>query len=72
MKIFAHALAATALLATASAPAFAADQAPRARTGADQNRRICLKLEHTGSRMIRTVCRTAAEWERSGGLFERD
>jgi hypothetical protein len=37
---------------------------------ADENpdRRICVSVELTGSRMVRRVCRTAREWEERGGL----
>jgi hypothetical protein len=71
--------AAGALL-TAALPAAAAatDQtsAPRARTDAasqqvnedDPERRICVAIELTGSRMIRRVCRTQREWDARGGL----
>lgn len=67
--------AASIALAGSLAPAQAAP--PASRTGAnvqgqnqsaDQNRRICADVELTGTRMTRRVCRTAAEWERTGGL----
>ena len=35
---------------------------------ANDNRRICLNVELTGSRMVRRVCRTQAEWDARGGL----
>lgn len=70
-----------AALAASAVPA-AAEQgsAPRARTGnateqqtnaEDPERRICVAIELTGSRMIRRVCRTQREWEARGG-FEGD
>ena len=37
-------------------------------TRANAERRICLDVELTGSRMVRRVCRTQAEWEARGGL----
>ena len=69
--------AAGALLATAF-PAAAAEQtsAPRARTdasspqvnGDDPERRICVAVELTGTRMVRRICRTQREWDARGGL----
>lgn len=35
---------------------------------ADDTRRICVNVELSGSRMVRRVCRTQAEWEARGGL----
>ena len=32
------------------------------------NERVCARIELTGSRVARTVCRTRAEWEAHGGL----
>jgi hypothetical protein len=39
---------------------------------AGQNRRICASVETLGTRIVRRVCRTPAEWERAGGFPERD
>jgi Ni/Co efflux regulator RcnB len=72
--------AATVALAAGLAPAQAAP-ATAGRTGAnvqgqnqsaDPSRRICVSAEVTGTRMTRRVCRTAAEWERAGGIPGRD
>ena len=35
---------------------------------AEDNRLLCVRVELSGSRMVRRVCRTAAEWEARGGL----
>lgn len=77
MRNLAIAIAAGALIASA-VPAFAEDApAPRARSDSaaeqragDDNpdRRICVSVELTGSRMVRRVCRTAREWDERGGL----
>jgi Ni/Co efflux regulator RcnB len=74
--------AACVALAGSMAPASAAAPAQGAsRTGAnvqgqnqsaDQSRKICATIEMTGTRMNRRVCRTAADWERAGGLPGRD
>ena len=37
-------------------------------TPAEDTRRIGVNVELSGSRMVRRVCRTAAEWEARGGL----
>jgi hypothetical protein len=71
-------LIAAAALAATAVPA-AAQNVPGLQTrdngGADQraaddnpDRRICVSVELTGSRMVRRVCRTAREWEARGGL----
>jgi hypothetical protein len=39
-----------------------------AATAPEDSRRICVNVELSGSRMVRRVCRTAAEWEARGGL----
>jgi hypothetical protein len=31
-------------------------------------RRICVRMEMSGTRISREVCRTQAEWDRTGGL----
>lgn len=36
--------------------------APRAESGSASERRVCRRVEFTGSRMVRRVCRTQAEW----------
>lgn len=65
------------LLLVAALPAAAQDQnQPRARdnneagqqTNANPERKICVNVELTGSRMNRRICRTAREWEERGGL----
>ena len=35
---------------------------------ADDQRRICVRADFTESRIPRTICKTAAEWEAEGGL----
>jgi hypothetical protein len=35
---------------------------------ANPDRRICVDVELTGSRMNHRICRTAREWEERGGL----
>jgi len=44
--------------------------APRVEGGGATERRICRRVEFTGSRMVRRVCRTQAEW--SAQDAERD
>jgi hypothetical protein len=58
----------TALLGTAAVPAsaqvasIASDRQAKAK--ADPNKRICERIEETGTRLgARRVCMTAAEWE---------
>ncbi len=68
----AGAVAAAALLAAAAAPlqaATAGQQTARQQSqNANPERRICAKVEITGSRVARRVCRTRAEWEVLGGV----
>lgn len=77
----ATAAAASILLAGAAAPAAAQSQnivAPETRAGGgsaggrasaqEDTRRICVRVELTGSRVARNVCRTRTEWERAGGI----
>jgi hypothetical protein len=68
---------AAALAASAVPAAAAQNSAPRARTDTateqqanaeDPERRICVAVELTGSRMVRRVCRTQREWDARGGL----
>ena len=72
------ALTAIALLGL-SAPAFASDvvtassstaaqQAAAARAAAQRSERVCIRMELTGTRVVRNVCRTRAEWDRLGGV----
>lgn len=73
MKIFAQAgaaIAAALLAAGAAAPAQASDNVAKqsAKKEAQKEPRICVRADMTGTRVVRTICRTAAEWERSGGL----
>jgi hypothetical protein len=70
-------IAAPALL-VAAVPASAQDaaQAPARDNSASEqqpqnaspDRRICVDVELTGSRMNHRICRTAREWEERGGL----
>lgn len=46
----------------------AAAQAEARHSGGDDQRRICVRTELTGSRVQRTICKTAAQWEAEGGL----
>jgi hypothetical protein len=39
---------------------------------AESDRRVCVSVEMTGTRVARRVCRTEAEWEAQGGLPSRD
>ncbi len=71
--------AATVALAGSLAPVQAAPTTGRAganvqgqNQSADASRKVCATVELTGSRLARRVCRTPAEWERSGGVPGRD
>jgi hypothetical protein len=55
-----------------SSTAAAQATAAQADAVARQERQICVSTELTGSRMVRRICRTAAEWERAGGLPRGD
>lgn len=81
-KIFANARLShlSALLAAGAALAFAApvqaqdsDNQVRAPSGASAaetppaERRICVNMEMTGSRLVRRVCRTPTEWNTQEG-----
>jgi len=65
-------IAATLLLAATAAPL----QAAPAGTGASEtppaarnkDRKICVRVDMSGTRLTRRICRTAAEWEREGGV----
>ena len=46
--------------------------ASRTRSSAQSDRRICVSVEMTGTRVARRVCRTEAEWEAQGGLPTED
>ncbi len=70
--LFAFALPAHASSTSASS---SARQAPEASQRADSNtneRRICVRLQQGGSRISRPVCKTAQEWEASGGVPAAD
>lgn len=69
----AGAVAAAALLAAAAAAplqALTLDQQSAQQQGqsASSERRICAMVELTGSRLVRRICRTQAEWDRAGGV----
>lgn len=68
----AGALAAIAVPASAqnSAALHADDNSSSGQRAARENpdRRICVRVELSGSRLVRRVCRTAREWEARGGL----
>jgi hypothetical protein len=76
MRNLAIATAAAALIATALPASAQTGAATQARDDATEqraveenpDRRICVSVELTGSRMVRRVCRTAREWEARGGL----
>ena len=79
LSIAIAAAALTAVALTAAALPASAQNAPGLETrntaasgqrATDENpdRRICVSVELTGSRMVRRVCRTAREWEERGGL----
>jgi hypothetical protein len=67
-------------LAGSLAPAQAAPAAARAgaavqgqnQSAASSERRICVSADITGSRIMRRICRTAAEWQRAGGIPTND
>jgi hypothetical protein len=70
--------AASFALAAATAPVQAA---PAARASAniqgqnqsaDAGRKICVRMEMPNSRLPRKICRTQAEWDRSGGVPTSD
>lgn len=50
----------------ASGQGTAAVTAPR--QSAEQDQRVCVRVELTGTRVARNVCRTRAEWAREGGI----
>ena len=65
--LFAFALPAQAANTTSnSSTRPAAEASQRADTG--NERRICVRLQQGGSRITRPVCKTAQEWEASGGV----
>ena len=45
--------------------------AQRADAG-NNDRRICVRVQLTGSRVVRQVCKTAHEWDLEGGVPESD
>ena len=55
---------------TAQPPASAGDEANADRHG--NQRRICVRADFTGSRLLRTVCKTEAQWEAEGGVPGRE
>ena len=63
-------IAADSVSATANASAQPANNS-QARASNPQ-RRICVRMDMTGSRMTRNVCRTQAEWDRAGGVPDQD
>lgn len=70
--------AAAALLFAAPVPAFAtqpeAPPADRERPAAQsaqrdaRDQRICVRDSLTGSRLVRSICKTRTEWEAEGGV----
>jgi len=65
--LFAFALPAHAANTTSSSSTRPASEASqRADTG--NERRICVRLQQGGSRISRPVCKTAQQWETSGGV----
>ena len=64
-------LAAAAIPATAQAQSGTQSSQPRARTGDNANegeRMVCMRVQLSGSRVTRRVCRTQSEWESRGEL----
>jgi hypothetical protein len=51
-----------------AAPAQAQPSGGATNASAEDTRRICVNVELSGSRMVRRVCRTQAEWDARGGL----
>lgn len=67
------AVAATLLVAGTAAPLHASDvpaagATTQAKQTADSERRVCVRMEMPNTRLPRRVCKTAAEWEREGGV----
>jgi hypothetical protein len=73
------AVAAAALMMTVAAPvqaapgetttANASGNTPQpARTSTRSDRRVCVEVPISASRIARRVCRTQAEWDREGGV----
>ena len=57
--------------ATSADPSGSGAGAGRA-SASDQNRRICMDVQLSNSRITRRVCRTAREWQAQGGLDHED
>ncbi len=68
-------LVGTALAGATGGSAAAAAQGEPKTTQEDGSRRVCRDVTPSGSRLIRRICRTKAEWDRSAdrtrtGVFE--
>lgn len=51
------------------------DAQAQAQAGASRqagDRRICVRADFTGSRLLRTICKTEREWEAEGGIPTAD
>jgi hypothetical protein len=71
--LFAFALPAHAASSTsASSSTRPAPEASQRADSNDNQRRICVRLQQGGSRISRPVCKTAQEWEASGGVPAAD
>jgi hypothetical protein len=57
-----------AAMASDTSTATQRQAASRSSASDRQSQRICVRDEMTGSRMVRNICRTRAEWDRAGGL----
>lgn len=62
----AFAVPAVAAPSAADSSAQPRDSEPRAERPGE--RRICVRLQQGGSRIVRPVCKTAQEWEALGGI----
>lgn len=62
----AGAVVAAAILAAGVAAPLHAQQQQTSSNASE--RRICVRMELTGTRVVRQVCRTQAEWDRAGGI----
>jgi hypothetical protein len=54
--------------ANEAAPAQGQAQHQSAQRNDRDQREICVRTTITGSRMVKRICKTAAEWEAEGGL----
>ena len=71
--LLAFAMPATAANTTSNNANRPAPEASAQRADAgNSNRQICVRVQLTGSRVFRQVCKTAHEWDLEGGVPEAD